>query len=215
MGVTEERRMQDSPSRRTGGAPRPRSVIGLGPVSLALVALLTGGAVPAAAAELDGVTLPDSVTAAGRRLVLNGIGLRTYSLLGVRIYVAGLYLERLNSDPDAILRSPEVKFIDVRFLRDVGADDARKSWRRGLQDNCPQPCHLAPQEVEQFLAAVPGVRKGDSGALLFTPRGLDVTFNGRPYGTVPDPAFARAVLATFLGPAPATPGLKRALLGGR
>lgn len=207
--------MQDSPRRRTRGTLRPRPAAGWVRVWLALAALLAGGAVPAAAAELDGVSLPDSVTVAGRHLVLNGIGLRTYSILGVHIYVAGLYLERRNADPDAILRSPEVKFIDVRFQRDVGADDARKSWRRGLQDNCPQPCHLAPQEVEQFLAAVPAVQKGDTGALLFTPRGLDVTFNGRPYGTVPDPAFAQAVLATFLGPAPASPGLKRALLGGR
>lgn len=168
----------------------------------------------AAAAELDGVSLPDAVAVAGRHLVLNGIGLRTYSVLRVHIYVAGLYLERRDGDPGAILGSPGVKLIDVRFLRDVGADDARRSWRKGLRDNCPPPCRLPPEEVEQFLAAVPAVHRGDSGTLLFTPRGLDVAFNGRPYGTVPDPLFARAVLATFLGPAPASPDLKRALLGG-
>jgi Chalcone isomerase-like len=38
---------------------------------------------------------------------LNGIGLRTFSVLGIRIYVAGLYLERRNSDTDTILHSQE------------------------------------------------------------------------------------------------------------
>lgn len=177
-------------------------------------ALLAGGAAPSASAELDGVALPDVATAAGRRLVLNGIGLRTYSVVRVHIYVAGLYLEQRSGDPDAILRSPGVKLIEVRFLRDVGADDARRSWREGLHANCVDPCRLSPQQVEQFLAAVPAVHRGDSGTLLFTPRGLDVAFNGRAYGTVPDPSFAHVVLATFLGSAPASPDLKRALLGG-
>lgn len=187
--------------RRTG-----RAVLAL--------AVLLAGAAPAAAAELNGVSLPDGVTAAGRRLVLNGIGLRTYSILAVRIYVAGLYLEQRSSDPGAILRSPEVKLLDVRFLRDVGAEDARRSWQEALRNNCTAPCRLPPQEVEQFLSAVPAVHRGDRSTLLFTARGLDVTFNGQAYGTVSDPVFAQVVLATFLGPAPGSAGLKRALLGG-
>jgi hypothetical protein len=36
----------------------------------------------------------------GTQMRLNGIGLRTFSVLGIRIYVAGLYLERRNGDPD-------------------------------------------------------------------------------------------------------------------
>ncbi len=182
---------------------------------LTALMLLGGRTAPADAAVLDGVSLPDSVTVAGRLLTLNGIGLRTYSIVGIRIYVAGLYLQQPSSDPAAILRSPEIKLLDVQFLRDVDASDARRSWREGLQDNCVLPCRLPPSEVARFLAAVPSVRRGDRSTLLFTPGRLDVTFNGRPYGTIDDPLFAEIVLATFLGPAPSSPGLKRALLGGR
>lgn len=180
---------------------------------LTVLILLVGRTTPVTAATLDGVSLPNSVTVAGRQLVLNGIGLRTYSILGIHIYVAGLYLQQRSSDPAAILRSPEVKLLDVRFLRDVDASDARRSWQQGLQNNCLLPCRLPPQEMVQFLAAVPSVRRGDRGTLLFTPGRLDVTFDGRTYGTVTDPLFAQIVLATFLGPAPSSPGLKRALLG--
>lgn len=185
-----------------------------GQILTALAVLLAAGTMPAAAAELDGVSLPGSTTVAGRQLVLNGIGLRTYSVLGVHIYVAGLYLEQRSSDPGAILRSPGVKLLDVRFLRDVEAGDARRSWRQGLENNCPLPCRLPPQEVAQFLAAVPSVHRGDSSTLLFTPRGLEVTFNGRAYGTVTDPLFVQVVLASFIGVAPSSPALKRELLGG-
>ena len=201
-----------APGARRGVCPSaPRRIAGR---VLTALAFLVGWAMPAAATELAGVSLPDSVTVAGRQLVLNGIGLRTYSILGIRIYVAGLYLQQRTSDPVAILRSPGIKLLDFRFLRDVEASDARRSWQQGLQDNCRLPCRLPPQEVAQFLAAVPSVRRGDSGTLLFTPGRLDITFDGRSYGTVTDPLFAQIVLATFIGPAPSSPVLKRALLDG-
>jgi hypothetical protein len=51
------------------------------------------------AAELDGVQLPDTLQMDGKSLHLNGFGLRTFSLLGIHIYVASLYLEHLSTDP--------------------------------------------------------------------------------------------------------------------
>jgi Chalcone isomerase-like len=51
------------------------------------------------AAELDGVQFPDTQLVDGKTLHLNGYGLRTYSILGIHIYVAGLYVEHLSTDP--------------------------------------------------------------------------------------------------------------------
>ena len=48
---------------------------------------------------LDGVQLPATLQVDGKSLQLNGFGLRTYSLLGIHIYVAALYLEHLGTDP--------------------------------------------------------------------------------------------------------------------
>jgi hypothetical protein len=166
------------------------------------------------AAELDGVVMPDTRVANGTQMRLNGIGLRTFSILGIRIYVAGLYLERRSADSETILRSPERKLLDIRFLRDVGAEDARKAWQVGLEQNCRTPCSLDPGGVQQFLAAVPAIRKGDESELLFTSKGVKVTFNGQPMGDIADPHFAQIMLATFIGPEPPTLRLKRELLGG-
>lgn len=168
----------------------------------------------AQAAELDGVAMPDVRVADGRAMHLNGIGLRTYSLLGIPVYVAGLYLERRSDDPNVILHSPETKLLQVRFLRDVDASDAREAWRDGLEQNCKYPCSLDPAGVKRFLAAVPSVRDGDESTLMFTSKGVRVMLNGRPIGDIADPQFARVMLATFIGAEPPTPRLKRELLGG-
>src|SRR4051794_23015873 len=182
--------------------------------SILAIAILASLSV-AHAADLDGVSMPDTRVTDGKQMRLNGIGLRTYSVLGIRIYVAGLYLERRSGDPDAILQSSERKLLDIRFLRDVGAEDARQAWRDGFEQNCRAPCYLDPRDVDRFLAAVPSMRKGDATTLLFTSNGVQVTVNGRSMGDIGNPHFAKTMLATFIGPEPPTPRLKRELLGGR
>jgi len=157
--------------------------------------------------------MPDARMVDGAPIRLNGIGLRTFSILGIRIYVAGLYLERRSDNPDVILHSPDRKLLDIRFLRDVGAEDARKAWKDAFEQNCKAPCYLDPRDVERFLAALPSVHRGDESTLLFTTRGVAVTFNGRPMGDITDPHFAEVMLGTFIGSEPPTPRLKRELLG--
>jgi hypothetical protein len=179
-------------------------------VAVALAAISGTGA-----AELDGVALPDVQVANGTTMRLNGIGLRTYSVLGIPIYVAGLYLERRSDDPDSILHSPQTKLLEIRFLRDVDAKDAQQAWRESLEQNCKSPCYLDPRGVGRFLAAVPGVHNGDKSTLLFTPRGVRITLNGRMMGDIGDPHFAEVMLSTFIGQEPPTPRLKRELLGSR
>lgn len=179
-----------------------------------VVAIGLGGAAAAIAAELAGVTLPDTREAAGVRLVLNGIALRTYSILGIRIYVAGLYLQHRSTNAQAILLSPEIKLLEIHFLRDVSRSRSEQAWRTGFANNCTAPCSLDPHNVDRFIAAVPAIHRGDVSMFLFTPEGLSITLDGRDLGTITDQHFARAVLATFIGPVPPTPRVKRELLGG-
>jgi Chalcone isomerase-like len=181
---------------------------------LALTMLALAPMSVARAAELDGVTIPDTRVVDGVRMQLNGIGLRTYSVFRIHIYVAGLYLEQRSDSPDTILHSPEHKLLDIHFVRDVSAEDVRQAWREGFANNCRPPgCYLAPRDIERFLAAIPPLHKGDDTALFFSPRGVEVSYNGQPMGDIADPHFATTMLATFIGPVPPTPRLKRELLG--
>jgi Chalcone isomerase-like len=168
----------------------------------------------APAAQLDGVALPETMQADGRTLQLNGYGLRTYSLLGIHIYVAALYLEHPSTDAEQILSSRGVKLLVVRFERNVGADAARKAWQDGLDNNCEAPCTLDPNDVARFLAQIPAMHEGDNYSLLFTPQGATIAVSGKRVGVITRPAFAEALLATFLGPRPASLKLKQDLLTG-
>lgn len=178
-------------------------------VSAAAIIVLSGSA---AAAQLAGVAFPDAVTLDGTELHLNGVALRTYSWLRINIYVAGLYLEHPSHDAEAILKSPEKKLLVVQFVHDVDAKHAREVWSEGFEKNCRAPCHLAPSDVERFLDAVPAMSAGDRSTLAFTRAGLEIAMNGHTLGTITDPVFSRAVLATFIGPEPPTARLKRELL---
>jgi hypothetical protein len=182
-------------------------------VALALAPMRSGATMSANAAELDGVTLPDMLQAAGTPLRLNGIGMRTFSLFRIHIYVAALYLQQPTSDAEAILRSDAIKLLDIHFVHDVDAIRARDAWMTGFRDNCRAPCHLPAAAVERFLGLVPDFHKGDSSTLLFNSHSAVISVNGRVLGTVDDAAFSRAILATFIGVYPPTEPLKHGLLG--
>ena len=179
------------------------------------LALALALAAPAGqAAELEGVRLPDRLDFAGVALKLNGIGLRTFSLLRIGVYVGGLYLEQPSHDGEAILNSPQTKVLVLHFIRDASADRVRDAWREGFATDCVAPCHLRTGEVDRILAAVPDLHKGDVVVLAYTPDYVSVTVNGIEYGRTSDRPLMRVLLATFIGPHPPTERLKRELLGG-
>jgi hypothetical protein len=164
------------------------------------------------AVQLDGVEVSTTLQVGGKTLYLNGYGLRTYSILGIHIYAASLYLEHLSDSADEIIQSPETKLLVVRFERNIVANEAREAWRKGLENNCLAPCHLDPEDLERFLAAVPAMHAGDYFDILFEQNIATVTANGKQIGTIPRRQFAEAVLATFLGPNPASTTLRDELL---
>lgn len=181
--------------------------------ALVILAMFLVLSAPGRAAQLEGVTLPDTQSVGRGELLLNGIALRTYSIFHIPIYVAGLYLIHPDSDPDHIMRSTDAKLLEIRFVHDVAEENARAAWREGFDLNCVAPCRLAHEDVERFLASVPATRKGDRFSILFTRDGAEFAANGRLIGNVTDRRFATAILATFIGPEPPTARLKKELLG--
>jgi hypothetical protein len=167
----------------------------------------------AIAADLDGVSMPPVISVAGHTLRLNGMGLRTYSIFHVHIYVAGLYLERPTSDAEAILQSDQMKLMMIRFVHDVSADQSRQAWSDALAENCVAPCHLSSADEALFLSLVPPFHRGDESVMLFDDHSAQISVNGRHIGTVTDPAFARTLLANFIGRYPPTEAVRRGLLG--
>jgi len=122
---------------------------------------------------------------------LNGIGLRTFSVLGIRIYVAGLYLERRNGDPDTILHSRERKLLDIWFLRDLVAEDTRKAWQESFEQNCKPPCYLDTRNIQRLSRRFHPYTTGMTRRCYS--EGLPHNFQ-RPMGDIADPQFAELML---------------------
>lgn len=178
---------------------------------LALSAALL--AIPAAAASLAGVTLPDRAEAGGQQLALNGMALRKKFV--VKVYVAGLYLPQKTQDAGKALAADSPRRMVMHFLYDVSKDQMCEAWNEGLAANTPS----ASAEVKKGFATLCGwmqdIDKGQKLALTYVPgQGTQVEVNGKVKGTLPGKATADAILATWIGPKPG-PGedFKKGLLG--
>ena len=173
---------------------------------LALVAVAT-----VRAATLAGVELPDTVTVDGTTLVLNGMGLREATILRVKAYVGGLYLEQRTSDADTVINSHQRKRVTMKFLRDIDRGQLASGWADELRKEASPP----PEErIAQFTALIPDVSKGDTMSFTWRPGvGIEVAWNGAARGSIPGDDFARALFLLWFGPNPGDANLKRGMLG--
>jgi hypothetical protein len=165
------------------------------------------------AATLEGVDFPDQATVGGKTLALNGLGLRTATMLKVKVYVIALYLETKSSDANAIIASPETKRIAMHFVHAVTADDLRDAWKEGFEANYKDVGSIKA-EIEKFNASMRDVAKGDEMVLDFNGDTVEVSVKGVKIDTVSGAAFQRAALSIWLGSKPPNEELKTGLLGG-
>lgn len=180
--------------------------------SLLLLLLLLARS--AAAAELAGVTMPDVVSVAKWRLVLDGLGLREATIFRIDVYVAGLYLPERTHDPDAILREPGPKRLMMRMVRNVRRSYIAKAWSEGIRKGAEQDYPALEERVSRLNTYVTDLKVGDTVTLTQRPgEGIILEINGATLTTIPGDDFARALWQIWLGHRPPNAGLKRGLLG--
>ena len=179
-----------------------------------LVALLCCGT--ARAASLDGTPFPDSSPAEGQSLVLNGLGLRTFTILNVRGYVAGLYLAQHSRDPRQIMASGTPKVLLLQFLHSASKARVQESFHNGEVVNCGNGgCNPADQaDFDRLVAAAPAVEVGDTFTFVVTARGVRFYENQRLLAESGNPDIGRLILLGFIGDHPPSSDLRRGLLGG-
>ncbi|MGH8453043.1 MAG: chalcone isomerase family protein [Nevskiales bacterium] len=154
--------------------------------------------------------LPQSVqdAAAGTTLQLLGYGhfrKLLWDVFDASLWVAG---ERWSVD--------QAFALELRYARDFdGADivdSTRDQWKHlGYTD----PARINPW-LERLTVIFPDIKKGDRLTGLHLP-GRETRFfhNGKPIGTVSDPAFGPAFFAIWLDPKSSHPSLREELLGSR
>jgi hypothetical protein len=183
---------------------------------LTAAALTLSAAMPAHAVEVGGVKLEDSMTVAGKNLVLNGAGLRVKAIF--KVYALGLYLPEKKTTTDAILALQGPKRFKIVMLRDLSGEEFGQAFLTGINKNLDkdEKAKFVNQLVKlgDLFEEVGGLKKGDT--ILGDWNGSNTVFqvNGKTVGSaLPDPAFYNAILKIWLGASPADSSLKPALLG--
>lgn len=179
---------------------------------IAIFLLSLGLSVAAAAADLAGVSVPDSAQVAGANLSLNGVGLRKKFFM--KIYVGGLYLPQKSSDPAAIVASTGPDRILMHMIYAVDKEQFADAWHDDFKANDPDKYDALHDQIEQFIAWFSDSKKDDVVTMDWVPgQGTQISWNGSFRGNIPGDDFHKALLQVFLGPNPPTSDLKDGMLG--
>jgi len=182
---------------------------------LLLAAALLG--VFAYAKELEGVTMPDQVTVGQSTLTLNGMGVRIkkVAFISVKVYVAGLYLAKKNSDTSQILAADEPRRLVMHFLyKSVEQAKLLEGWNDGFKNNAGADLQALQERISTFDGYWGDMKSGDEAVLTYVPgTGTEVVIKGKTMGIIKGKDFADALFSIWLGPKPPNEEIKSGLLG--
>ena len=169
---------------------------------------------PVSAATCPDVNFPENIVVGKTDLVLNGIGLRKATFLGIKVYVAGLYLPNKSSDAELILSSDQSWRLLLHFVRDVDSDDIQEALDEGFESATDGKVKAMQEDIDSINKLLPDLRDGDR--LAFTHevgKGVSVGYNNIAKGEVMGDHLAATMLAIWIGQEPPNEDLKAGLLG--
>jgi chalcone isomerase-like protein len=181
--------------------------------SLLLSALLSA---PATAVEIEGVDVPETYSAMGTELKLNGAGTRSKWFMD--LYVGGLYVPSTIDDGQAIINADEPQAITLHIISGMITSDKMKSaTMEGFENATDGDLAAIQSEVDAFLDVFSAeIQEGDVFDLVYLPgEGTRVLKNGEPKATIGDLEFKKALFGIWLSDKPAQEDLKEKMLGQR
>jgi Chalcone isomerase-like len=164
------------------------------------------------ASDVAAVSMPEVVTANGRTLTLNGMGVGTK--LFVRVYIIGFYLETKTTDARTAISVDEAKRISLVMVRDVSRQQFVQAVEKGMIRNAGPAMPALRARLDLLEHALPALQKGNVLDFTYLPgTGTIVRGNGREL-TIPGKDFDDALLSVWLGPDAANRILRHDLLRG-
>ena len=178
------------------------------------IALTTAALSPAAtAAEIHGVVLADSITVEGKPLRLNGIGVRTKTILRIKVYVAGLYVETRSNSATRILAADAARRLELRMTHKSPRSRIMEELTNGFERNAKGKLAGLRGRFEKLLAATCDLSEGQALTLAYLPgRGTTIQCGNSKPVTLPGKDFADAAFSIWLGSDPLDEDLKQRLL---
>ncbi|GGC79775.1 chalcone isomerase family protein [Marinobacter halophilus] len=182
------------------------------------VSLLLAGALaaPAYALNVDGVDVPDTYSALGQELQLNGAGTRSKWFMN--LYVGGLYVPEKVNNAEAVIAADEHQAITLHITSGmITSERMTEATMKGFQAATGGDLSAIRADVDQFMAVFQEeIQEGDVFDLVYVPdAGVQVLKNGEQRDTVGDLEFKKALFGIWLSDKPAQKDLKDKMLGKR
>ncbi|HYA63152.1 MAG TPA: chalcone isomerase family protein [Candidatus Sulfotelmatobacter sp.] len=148
---------------------------------------------------------------------LLGVGLRTKTMLKVKVYAIGLYVaDSAISGPlkgkagtpalyGELLNGDFKKKVVMKFVRNVSADQVREAFHDALKG--------VGGKTDEWIAYFGDIRSGQECVIAWTPGvGLETKVVGVDKQAINDKAFASAVFGIWLGDKPIQEDIKKDLV---
>lgn len=167
--------------------------------------------------EIEGIRFPDSMQIGGKTFILNGAGLRIKKIafIQVKIYAAGLYLEKKEKDAKKVLEQNISKSIVMKFIySNVSKEKLVEAFEEGFNNNNSSLSRKLRPQVEQFFSFWGEMKEGDEAKMIYTPSsGTTILINDKETGKIEGGEFANLLFSVWLGEKPVNKELKESLLG--
>ncbi|MCJ7800530.1 MAG: chalcone isomerase family protein [Polaromonas sp.] len=182
-----------------------------------LAGLLLSASALAVPVEISGIKLDEAVELQGKKLQLNGAGIRYKAIF--KVYVAGLYLEKKSGVPEEVYAAAGPKRMSVTLLREIDSKELGKSFTKAFEENTlrAEMSRLIPGllRMGQVFSDQKKMLAGESFTIDWVPgTGTVISVKGIPQGeAIKEPEFFNAMMRIWLGTKPADWKLKDELLG--
>lgn len=188
-----------------------KKALSTGFASLLLTTLLSA---PAAALEVSGVDVPETYSAMGTELKLNGAGTRSKWFMD--LYIGGLYVPSTINDGEAIINADEPQAITLHIISGmITSDKMKDATMEGFENATGGDLSAIQGEVDAFLDVFSEeIVDGDVFDLVYLPgEGTRVLKNGEARSTIEGLEFKKALFGIWLSDKPAQKDLKKKMLG--
>lgn len=182
-------------------------------VLLLLFAMLTIASAPAQTTAA-GVSLPNSVTFDGKKLILNGVGVR--EKFWMDMYAGALYLDKKNADANGIVNGNQPMALKLHMVSNlITSEKMIDAVNEGFKNATNGNTSKITSEIATFKSYFSEeISKNDVFDMVYLPKeGLKVYKNNKLLGTIEGVEFKRALFGIWLSNKPADKNLKQSMLG--
>lgn len=183
---------------------------------LSIAGLLIVVSFASGATNIEGVAVAPDTTVQGKKLLLNGAGLRTFKLgpVPLKIYVAAFYAPKPLRNQTEVVKAPGPLQFHFTFLRSVNQDQVTQAWNAQFRESATFTYDGFAADQKKFVGFFGPLQKNGVEVVNFIGGNTQVYDGETLKGTIAGKNFQKAFASMWFGSKPVSPQLKSQLLGG-